>query len=63
MLDKTVLEIIQGDPNQKLLIQMTIQPWTEVVHQILESKKALFYIFNFNGSVFQNSKKPTVIKF
>ena len=34
-----------------------IHPWTELVYQILESKKALFYIFDFTGSVFENSKK------
>ena len=35
-----------------------IHPWTEVVYQNLESKKALFYIFDSTGSVFENSEKP-----
>ena len=35
----------------------SILPWTEVVYQNLESKKALFYIFDSTGSVFENSEK------
>ena len=35
-----------------------IHPWTEVVYQNLESKNALFYIFDSTGSVFENSEKP-----
>ena len=34
---------------------MQVHPWTEVVYQNLESKKALFYIFHSTGSVFENS--------
>ena len=41
----------------KYLPKLNIHPWTEVVYH-LESKKALFYIFDFAGSVFENSKKP-----
>ena len=35
-----------------------LHPWTEVVYHNLESKKALFYIFDSTGSVFENSAKP-----
>ena len=35
-----------------------LHPWTEVVYQNLESKNALFYIFDSTASVFENSEKP-----
>ena len=35
-----------------------LHPWTEVVYQNLESKNALFRIFDSTGSVFENSEKP-----
>ena len=38
--------------------KVNVHPWTEVVNQNLESKNALFYIFDFSGSDFENSEKP-----
>lgn len=46
------------EENHRILsIDVHLHPWTEDVYQNLESKKALFYIFDSTGSVFENSEK------
>ena len=54
----SVTKLLFYGQNLQTFCQTSIHPWTEVVYQILESKKALFYIFDSTGSVFENSKKP-----